>query len=88
MNAMARLAGTLSTLELSERLSAPRLTALEASLPGPESRQALVVLADQAEFLNLPAAEMPNNPAPGFADQRAMVAKTIEYGARDAAPTA
>lgn len=74
-----KIAAHIATFHLSERLSATKLSAMEAVLPGPESRQALVMLADQAEFLNPPAAEMPNNPAPSFADQRAMVTKTIEY---------
>jgi hypothetical protein len=75
----SKIAGHLSTIELSERLNAAKLASMEAALPGPESRRALVMLADQATFLAPPASEIPNNPIPGFAEQRAMIAKTIEY---------
>jgi len=75
----SKIAGQLSLIQLTERLSATELTALEAALPGPESRQALVILADQAAFLPPPPSEIPASPAPSFADQRALIAKTIEY---------
>ena len=75
----SKVAARISTLHLTERLSGAKLTAMEAALPGPESRQALVMLADQSEFLNPPAAEMPNTPAPSFADQRAIISRTIDY---------
>ena len=73
------IAGHLVTLELTERLSASNLAALEAQLPGPESRRALAMLADQATFLAPPAAEIPKDPAPNFAEQRNILSKTIEY---------
>lgn len=75
----SKIAGRLAVLELTERLSDSKLAAMEAALPGPESRQALVMLADQAAFLMPPAAEIPQKPAPSFANQRAMIAKAIEY---------
>jgi VWFA-related protein len=75
----SKIASRIATLHLTERLSTAKLSAMEAALPGPESRQALVTVADQAEFLNPPAAEIPSTPAPSVADQRAMIAKTIEY---------
>lgn len=75
----AKAAAKLYDEQLTERLSSTRLTAFEAALPGPESRRALVALADQAEFLDPPPAEIPNEPTPGVADQRAMIARSIEY---------
>src|SRR5580658_6442884 len=60
----AKVAQQLSGLELTERLSAARLSRWEADLPGPESRQSLVLLADVAAFLDPPAAEIPATPAP------------------------
>jgi VWFA-related protein len=74
-----KIAGHLYDLQLTERLSAKKLAALEAALPGPESRRALVALADQAEFLDPPAAEIPNQPAPGIDQQRAIIAKAVDY---------
>lgn len=77
----SRIAGHLYDLQLTERLSAQKLVALEAALPGPKSRRALVALADQAEFLDPPAAEIPNRPAPSLDRQREIVAKAVDYAA-------
>jgi hypothetical protein len=75
----AKIAERLFGLELTERLSAAKLAALEAALPGPKSRRALVALADQATFLDPPPAEIPNQPAPSFEQQRDMMARAIDY---------
>jgi VWFA-related protein len=75
----SKVAEHVAALELTERLSAAQLTALEASLPGPESRRALVALADQAEFLPPPPSVIPSQPAPSLDEQRQITAKAIEY---------
>jgi VWFA-related protein len=75
----ARIAQRLHNLELTERLTAKSLAGLEASLPGPESRRALVVLADLAEFQAPPPAEIPNRPAPSFEQQREITARAVDY---------
>ena len=75
----AKVAERLSDAELTERLSAANLAAFETALPGPESRRALVALADQAEFLDPPPADILNQPAPSLDQQHAMIAKSIEY---------
>ncbi len=75
----AKFARKLFDLQLSERLSASKLAAFEVALPGPESRRALVALADQAEFLDPPPAEIPNQPAPSVVQQREIIAKSIAY---------
>lgn len=74
-----KVADHLSGLELTERLSAAKLAALEKALPGPASRRALVLLADRAVFLDPPPSEIPNQPAPSFEQQRAIIAKTVDY---------
>jgi len=51
-------------MELSERLSSPRLQKIQADLPGEKSRTALLVLADASAFLQLPAAEISTTPPP------------------------
>src|SRR5450755_2357800 len=56
----AKAAQRLFDQQLTERLSARKLAEFEATLPGPASRRALVTLADQAEFFDLPPAEIPN----------------------------
>jgi VWFA-related protein len=75
----AKAAGRLCDLELTERLSANKLAAFEAALPGPESRRALAALADQSEFLDPPPAEIPNQPVPSVAQQREIIAKSIDH---------
>ena len=74
-----KTANKLFGLELTERLSAAKLAALEAALPGPKSRQALVALADQSTFLDPPAAEIPPQPAPTIEQQREITAKAVDY---------
>jgi VWFA-related protein len=76
-----KTAQRLYDLELGERLSAMRLANLEAALPGPESRRSLVALADQAAFLDPPAAEIPATTAPDLQAQRQMMARAVDYAA-------
>ena len=73
------LAKELYELRLTERLSTPRLTALQAALPGSKSRAALVALGDASAFLALPAAETPATPAPDLSEQRRIVSLAVEY---------
>jgi len=75
----AKLADRLSGLELTERLSAARLARLKVGLPGEQARQALLVLADSAEFLSLPADEIPQAAAPDLATQRKIMAQVVHY---------
>jgi VWFA-related protein len=77
-----KIAAKLFGLELTERLSAAKLAALEAALPGPKSRQALVALADQSTFLDPPPAEIPIRPAPTIEQQRDITAKAVDYIAK------
>jgi hypothetical protein len=72
----------LGWLQLSERLSAPRLSGWKAQLPGPESRQALTALADVTEFLDLPASELPDKAVPNPAEQSGMISLTLQYVSR------
>ncbi len=74
-----KLAQQLSELELTERLSAARLSRLESKLPGPQSRRSLVILADLSAFRNLPSTEIPGNAPPDLAAQRKMMAQTVNY---------
>jgi VWFA-related protein len=75
----AKAAERLYDQQLTERLNPSKLAAFEAALPGPESRRALAALADQAEFLEPPPAEIPNHPTPSVAQQRAIIARSIGY---------
>ena len=78
----AKIAQRLSGLELTERLSAERLSGLEAQLPGVESRRSLVLLADLSAFLPPPSTEIPATATPDLATQRQMIARVVEYAAR------
>jgi VWFA-related protein len=75
----ADVARQLSRMELTERLSTPRLERMKAGLPGEMSRQALVVLADSSVFLDPPAAEIPANPRPEPAALRRMLVSVVNY---------
>src|ERR1039457_261011 len=75
----SKIADKLFGLELTERLSAAKVAALEAELPGPKSRRALVALADQSTFLDPPPAEIPVLPAPSIEQQRDITAKAVDY---------
>jgi len=77
-----KLAKQLSDLELTERLSAAKLSRWEADSPGPESRQALVALADQSAFLDPPAAEIPATATPDLDTQRKIMAQAVDYAVR------
>ena len=75
----AEIARQLSDLQLTERLSTARASPdSRRDLPGPEARQALTALADLSAFLGLPPAEIPATAAPDFAEQRRVMALTVE----------
>jgi VWFA-related protein len=78
----AKVAQQLSDLELTERLSAARLSHAEPELPGPDSRRSLTVLADESAFLDPPAAEIPATAAPDLDAQRQMMALAVDYASK------
>jgi hypothetical protein len=73
------LAQQLSGMELTERISTARLRRLSADLSGDKARQALVILADSAAFLNPPAAEIPADPAPDPTVAGQMLTAVVGY---------
>jgi hypothetical protein len=75
----AELAQALSSLELTERMSAVRLAHLEADLPGDKAREALVILADQSAFLPPPDDEIVADATPDAATTRQMLVKIVNY---------
>jgi hypothetical protein len=68
------LAHRLQKLELTQRLNSERMKKLESALPGPESRDALMALADLSAVLDPPAREIPVDPVPTKAEQEQMLA--------------
>jgi hypothetical protein len=75
----ANIAKQLSALELTERLSRDANAQLQASLPGAKARQVLTALADNSEFLPLPATEIFAADPPDRAAQRSLLALTSDY---------
>lgn len=73
------IAKRLSDLELTERLSTVSFDRLESALTGEQSRQALMILADESVFLDPPAAEIPKQPPPDAATQRKILGLTVDY---------
>jgi hypothetical protein len=75
----ATLAPKLADLELTERLSQETLSHWQIESLGPASRQAIVLLAEESSFLDLPSAELPVTPAPDIPTQRQILAQTVVY---------
>jgi hypothetical protein len=75
----ADLARQLSSLELTERLSAQKLSSWTASLRGKRARQALAALAGKSAFLEPPPAEVPADGPPDAAAQRSMISLAVDY---------
>jgi VWFA-related protein len=75
----AVVAEQIAGYELTERLSAIRYARLSAALPGEKARQALLALADSAEFHSLPPDDIPTTAAPDFAEQRRMMSLVVGH---------
>src|ERR1039458_10237158 len=75
----AKLAGDLSDLEPTERLSAATLAQFEAELSGARSREALLELADASAFLPLPDSETLDQPPPDGAGFRRIIDNVTQY---------
>jgi hypothetical protein len=75
----AEVARYLHGLELTERFSTIRLSQWDKQLPGRQSRLALVALADESAFLDLPPADIPTVSTPDLAAQQRMIALTVDY---------
>jgi VWFA-related protein len=70
---------TLQNLELTERLSTPRLDALLSAIHGERERQALTADADLSVALASPADKIVNRPRPPMEEQRAILQRSFEY---------
>ena len=79
VHAQTDLLRTLENLELTERLSTPRLDALLSVLHGERERQALTADADLSFALAPPPDEIVNRPPPPEEEQRAILLRTFDY---------
>lgn len=77
-----KVAEQLAGLEITERLSTAKFSRWEAALPGPESRRALLILADLSAFLDPPTAEIPGTAQPDLASQRKMMTTAVTYATK------
>jgi VWFA-related protein len=73
------LAAQLSDLQLTERLNWARLARWRAGLGRAKSERALLGLADRSAFLQPPAGEIPDRPAPDDTEQRRILGLTATY---------
>jgi hypothetical protein len=73
------LARELAGLHLTQRLTAARLERLNSELPGKETRQALLAMADESAFLDLPLADQLDRPAPNRAAQARIISQAAEF---------
>ncbi len=74
------IAQELSDLELTEELTAPTLKRITAEAqPGPQTAQALELLADASALLAPPTGEIPTAARPDMTAQRAMYTGAVNY---------
>jgi VWFA-related protein len=74
------IAQELSKVTLNEELTPPALERIKASeKPGPQTAQALELLADESTLLAPPATEIPSDPRPDMATQNATFSGAINY---------
>ena len=73
------MAGQISSLELTERLSGEKLASWTAAMHGKKSQQALQALADESAFLPLPPAEISADAPPDAAAQLRMISLAADY---------
>ncbi|MGA8088310.1 MAG: VWA domain-containing protein [Terracidiphilus sp.] len=81
----AELAKEIDRLQLTERLSSAKLSALSAELPGAKSKAALTAVGDVSVFLEPPVTEIPAKPEADLIEQRRIVSLAVDY-LRDTVP--
>jgi VWFA-related protein len=69
----------LASYAPSERIGDAELAKLQALSPGPLTSELLRLLAEASLFSPPPAADLPATPAPSFAAQKEMLARTVDY---------
>ena len=74
----ARIANEVGSLEMTQRITEEQFIEITRS-EKPATKQALRLLADASAFLDPPASEIPNDPAPTAAEQKALLGKAFTY---------
>jgi len=78
----ADAADRLSQFELTERMTPARTAKLRAAMPGPMSKDEVLVLADASSFSPLPADEELSDPAPDADQQHIMIDAAVQYASQ------
>jgi hypothetical protein len=74
-----KVAHALEDVDLSERASLARLTQWEAEFPGERTREELMRLADESAFMDPPAEDVVQDPAPDTEAQQHILQLAVEY---------
>jgi hypothetical protein len=69
----------ISEMKLTERLSRAEEVRLAEELPDMKSRRTLLAIADESAFLDPPASEIPNLPAPSQPTQISLIRQAEDY---------
>src|ERR1700690_4451023 len=69
----------IGDVQPTERISAANLAILSKLAMGEKSRQALIAVADESQFLDPPASELPTRSAPDIARQRQIMGLVASY---------
>jgi len=72
-------ASMLHGVRLTQQLNTATLSRFVSTMPGPQSIEALHILADESAFLEPPASQIPSLTEPNPATQRAIVARAVDY---------
>lgn len=72
----------IERLQLTQRLSSPRLARLSAELPGAKAKSALLAVGDASVFLMPPSDEIPPKARPALTDQNQMMSLVLNYLAK------
>lgn len=74
-----QISNWLKDVELTEQLPPADRKALAHSLPGPRCTEQLLYLDGRSAFLEPPAADLPSEPAPDAAAQKAILATALDF---------
>jgi len=73
------VAQLISPFHLTQRLSQARFEKLNSELPGKQSRQALLAMADESAFLDLPSTDLLSRPVPSRSIQGQILLRASEF---------
>jgi VWFA-related protein len=69
----------IEQLQLTERLSSPKLAMLSAELSGAKAKAAVLKVGDFSAFLEPPTGEIPDMARPEISEQRQILSRAVDY---------